>query len=649
VADLGQIDLAKAEGFTLGPLRVDPPTLQVIGAGTDTLEPRIMQVFVALERRRGDVVSREDLITQCWDGRSVGDDAINRCIARLRRLAEAEGGFAIETIPRVGYRLKPTDPPAPEAALPSDTAAATQADVPQADAPRPWWRSWWAIAAAVAVIVAVASADLWLSRPVALNRVAVLPLQPLGRDEDARVFGAAVAEQIVGVLSDNQIQTVARDEIVNLRGEGRDAAAQKLGADFILDGTVQHTPAGLRVIVHLDRASSHVTLWTGTFDPAGGDPARVDAVSLQPIVAARVVDEITAALAAAEVKDDAAVAAYLKAKEFAREGGRTATMQRHDQMRVVVANAPDFSLGHSGLAWSAAALVQYAGPADVAALRAEARREADRALALNPKNGEAYLALTALAPTHDFGEQERLLRQGLAVEPDEPTLNSTLASLLEDVGRIAEAVPLHERAVVIDPLSPRKNAGFAVVQAIAGDRAQARVTIARAAKRWPNNPSIWSAEVAIESYGDPAKARRLLADGRGPPLEPDFFAAVDAGLNALEHDSPEARARARAAILAAATTNHLDDSTAIELLARIGEVEAAYSLADQAFFAPGDRLSRPDTAALLRPGTAALRRDKRFVALAERLGLVAYWKGHTAPDFCRSEIVAPCSDLMGGR
>jgi tetratricopeptide (TPR) repeat protein len=66
-----------------------------------------MQVLVALHLASPDVVSRDDLIAQCWDGRIVSDDAMNGAIKKLRRLSEADQAafFHIETIPRVGYRL----------------------------------------------------------------------------------------------------------------------------------------------------------------------------------------------------------------------------------------------------------------------------------------------------------------------------------------------------------------------------------------------------------------------------------------------------------------------------------------------------------------------------------------------------------------
>jgi DNA-binding winged helix-turn-helix (wHTH) protein len=103
---LAQIVLAQEPEFALGHLRISPSKREVIaGEHRELLQPRIMQVLVALARRRGEVVSRDELIQSCWGGYAVSDDAIHRCIARLRRLSEAHGGFRLETVPRVGYQL----------------------------------------------------------------------------------------------------------------------------------------------------------------------------------------------------------------------------------------------------------------------------------------------------------------------------------------------------------------------------------------------------------------------------------------------------------------------------------------------------------------------------------------------------------------
>jgi DNA-binding winged helix-turn-helix (wHTH) protein/tetratricopeptide (TPR) repeat protein len=104
----GQVKLADEASLRIGTLDVDPPTRQVsFGTRHQTVEPRVMQVLVALARVDGHVVSRDTLVECCWDGLAVSEDAINRVMSRLRQLAADIGGgsFSIETIRGVGYRL----------------------------------------------------------------------------------------------------------------------------------------------------------------------------------------------------------------------------------------------------------------------------------------------------------------------------------------------------------------------------------------------------------------------------------------------------------------------------------------------------------------------------------------------------------------
>ena len=114
MADTARIDLATATPFRIGALCVEPALRQVSTTATDaeTLEPRVMLVLVALARAEGGIVSRDQLIEQCWDSRIVGDDSINRVISRLRKLAGVHGDalFSIETISKVGYRLVVPEP-----------------------------------------------------------------------------------------------------------------------------------------------------------------------------------------------------------------------------------------------------------------------------------------------------------------------------------------------------------------------------------------------------------------------------------------------------------------------------------------------------------------------------------------------------------
>lgn len=103
---MSSIDLAREPDIELGGILISPPTREIVAGGVrETLEPRVMQVLVALARRRGSVVSRAELKEICWGGRILGEDVIYRCIAVLRRIAGRHGGFALGTVARVGYRL----------------------------------------------------------------------------------------------------------------------------------------------------------------------------------------------------------------------------------------------------------------------------------------------------------------------------------------------------------------------------------------------------------------------------------------------------------------------------------------------------------------------------------------------------------------
>ncbi len=102
------VDLANRADFSVGPLRISPARRLVEGpAGAVNLEPIVMKVLLLLVDARGAVVTRDDLFADAWGGVFVGDDSLNRAIARVRKVAAevAPGSFEIETIPRTGYRL----------------------------------------------------------------------------------------------------------------------------------------------------------------------------------------------------------------------------------------------------------------------------------------------------------------------------------------------------------------------------------------------------------------------------------------------------------------------------------------------------------------------------------------------------------------
>lgn len=107
-------DLAQRPALRMGPVRIDPANRQFSGpAGTATVRPQVMFVFLTLADARGAVVSRDELVQQAWGGRFVAEDSLNGAISDIRRaLRDAGGdGVRIVTIPKTGYRLDQPDWP----------------------------------------------------------------------------------------------------------------------------------------------------------------------------------------------------------------------------------------------------------------------------------------------------------------------------------------------------------------------------------------------------------------------------------------------------------------------------------------------------------------------------------------------------------
>jgi Tol biopolymer transport system component len=102
------LDSPLRDGFRLGPHVVHPLLLRLDGPGGERrLEPQVMGVLLRLAERAGQPVPKAELLDRVWEGRFVSEDVLHRAISLLRTLLgdDARAQRAIETIPKVGYRL----------------------------------------------------------------------------------------------------------------------------------------------------------------------------------------------------------------------------------------------------------------------------------------------------------------------------------------------------------------------------------------------------------------------------------------------------------------------------------------------------------------------------------------------------------------
>jgi len=624
------IDLAREADFDLGSLSVRPARCEIEqGGATQTLQRRVMQVLVALAQARGSVVSQHDLVIRCWRGLSVSDDAIVRCISKLRKIAAGYTGppFAIETIPGVGYRLT-----SPRFVEHEHEPAAGRAP-PGRNRAHVWW------AAAALLIVALAGAALWTlygrSSPGARNRVVVQPFETLSNSGDVRALARRIPNEVVNALGDSQIDAVLVGQQASK--DYPKPVSRKPG--LIVTGILRDDGHNMVVDLRLEDGATRAALWSTEFKRNSRETS-----DLPLEVAARVADVVNminfARNANPPLIDDSALSALLQTTDMIRDSRGGDWAQLIDHAQGVVTRHPDFAFGHSVLAGAyLEAALDIDVPDRAKAMADAARREADLTLKLDPQDAGAYAVLSGLEFSrrpYNYRAGEVILLRGIkfARHPKEPlgALYQYEGNLLGSVGRVREGLSFQLIAQAKDQWSPAKMTKLALVYANLGNLPAARDALQKAVQRWPN-------------YSFVRNARRYIAGFFGQPSDAlatiDFLdaeASSDQDENAIWRTFIQARstpsrpvtAAAVRDIRAAAEHGAIARETEIMMLAGLGETRQAIEVTNLAL----DH-QELDPKFVFAPVTRNMRQDPGFLRLVDRMGLISYWRETgKMPDFC---------------
>jgi adenylate cyclase len=590
-----QIDLAREARFDLGPAVVRPSIGEVTASGrTFRLQPRVMQVLVALARADGEVVSRDQLVASCWGGLAIGDDAINRCIGRLRRLAEQEarGSFAIETLARIGYRLRPVTRP--------DRAATTA--------------------------------------PV----LAVLAFENLCEGGDMSWFTDGVSEEIhQTVARARRLKVIGRASSFQFRGADKTAArvAEALKATHILDGSVRRSGSTVRVSAELVECASQTTIWSDRFDRD-----LTDIFALQDEIAGAVAAALNVVLAPSrpESIEPAVYDLYLRALALLHEGA-SKLETRAEAFRLleqVVSAAPTFARAWGVLAFERAWWLLIDDARDDGSARARATRTAETALALAPGVGLAYQALSYLEPPNHYQARETFQRKALEVAPNDPQVLMLYSRFCHTVGRLDEALVCARQAYDLEPFDVEVGSHYAA-SLIDVDRYQEGIKLWQEhIARWPESEgaaqmfTFWAAANQDWDRFD-ALATLTAAKGWQSPWTLD---AIKYSSKLRDEDAEFWRLTLdqTGQTIAATGTVQLEMLT---YLHAAGLQEAVFELIEHA----------PDNlhpTGVMNPGVIffvhnrPMIRDIRFVGLCGKLGLCDYWvKSNSWPDCAEGGVL----------
>ena len=322
-------------------------------------------------------------------------------------------------------------------------------------------------------------------------------------------------------------------------------------------------------------------------------------------------------------------------------------------LQPAVAMRPDNATAQGLLASALSYQAEYSDPREAGSLAQRAEQAARAALARDPAEPNARLALLFLQrSTLDLATNEDRLRAVLATDPKNMLAMRSLWGLLQSVGRSRNSFALIERAIALKPLAAANNFPLAQLLWILGRTAEADRVIDRAMQYWSLHPWVRNARFSIYAFtGRPRAALAMLDDENTRPqtFTSDEISIRRAWLLALDQPSPATVSAARTANIEMAKRSPALAPQAILMLAVLGDVDAAFEIANELFLFRGPIVSNPQTGSarptiksnawrftpwLFTPPGRAIRADPRFNALCDGIGLTEYWsKRGIKPDY----------------
>lgn len=520
-------------------------------------------------------------------------------------------GFPVALAAAWVYEMTPEGVQRTEAAAPEEIAALVA---------QPASRRWGAAAAGL-VGLAVLLGGAWYagrsSAQVAEGfpdgepeaSVAVLPFVNMSSDEEQEYFSEGIAEEVLNLLTRVQgLKVAARTSSFAFSDESLPVPeiARRLNVGHVLEGSVRKDGDEVRVTAQLIRAEDGFHLWSDTWDRTLDD-----IFAIQDEIAADVAEHLRVTLLGGaptvEATDPRAFSLVLQARHFSDLRTPEDLAKAEGLFRDALAIAPEYAAGWSGLALN---LYRADAVAGETGRSGEARRAAEKAVALDPGQTLAYLVLGRLSEEEgDLKASARHLRKALTLEPGDARVEGAVGLFLQALGRVEEAIPFLEYQAARDPVGPPGHVNLGLAYLSVGRPGRAARSFETALELSPSMLGV---------RGDLAIARLLMGEGkvalREALMEPEEVSRQVA-LVAVYHAL--GRKEESDAALAAATAYERTHSYNIAYaVAYRGDVDGAFRWLEKAALYQDSGL----TEVIVRPEFEVLHEDPRWEPFLQRIG-----------------------------
>jgi TolB-like protein/DNA-binding winged helix-turn-helix (wHTH) protein/Tfp pilus assembly protein PilF len=442
------------------------------------LEPTPFGILALLLEQRGGLVTRQQIVERIW-GAGVfldTDNSINGAIRKIRLVLndDPEQPRFIQTVTGRGYRFVAAiaeSEPETAAATPR-LAVVSPAQSEKAIEPAPSsLRRLRPAVTFVASLILMTLLALWLVPAIShrtaatgpIRSLAVLPLDNLSGDSSQDYFADAMTDELITDLAKvGALRITSRTTVTLYRHTHKTLPeiARELNVDGIVEGSIARSGERVRITAQLIHASSDRHIWADTYEGDLGDVLRLQSDVAQAItqqVRAQLTPELKQQFSAARQVDPGAYEAYLKGRYYIYNQDFTDPVslnQAKANFEEALRKDPNFSSAYSGLAETYICLVFFGkGQITAADGYRSARNAVQKALELDPNNGEAYDALGELNwdADLDWNAAERSFDKAIALAPSFSCAHEDRAMLMALMGRRDEALTELEKSKQIDP------------------------------------------------------------------------------------------------------------------------------------------------------------------------------------------------------
>lgn len=316
---------------------------------------------------------------------------------------------------------------------------------------------------AAGLVLAACLALIWtLSRPPGAPPrppvIAVLPFDDFSAAPHQGYLSDAVAESIITMLARYpQLTVISRNSSFQFRGSnlGISEIAERLGADFVLEGSQQYDGSRLRITAQLIDGASEGHIWADEIDvPLDALLATNSRISgkIANAVGFSIADTAEARMTAGDVS--ALMISNAAQSRIMRSFTRENLMINIEEQEQSIKDYPDSAWGYLGQALSLRIGLRYGWiDVDEAATRKRMYELARKGVELDPNNFMAYHALgRVLIHNRDVEAAIGAFRRGVELNPSSSFVSMGLADALVYVGKTDEALEVIARLERIDPL-----------------------------------------------------------------------------------------------------------------------------------------------------------------------------------------------------